>query len=216
MNKQPGNAWKHVLFPKMRAGDPGQWTGVAWNASKLKPVGDIFQIPVSHMRSSKDSNLWDRNMHAMMFSAGEGKTDFLVMVMHLKANTSASYAAHREEEIKDLVDRLGQLEKPFPKERDYVFVGDTNMEEVKEPGSALLEKSGFRNLNIGLDTHTARGEQAFDRIFVPKDQPEFKDSKMEALSDFQKKENLSFYEFRKRYSDHYIVVTEISIMDDDD
>jgi hypothetical protein len=41
-------------------------------------------------------------------------------------------------------------------------------------------------------------------------------SRLEALSDFQKDERLSFFEYRKRYSDHYIIVTEIRVMDDDD
>lgn len=216
LNRQPGNEWKHVLFPKMNAGDTGQWTGIAWNAKKLTPKGDIFQIPVSHLKTAKGSNKWDRNCHAMMFSAGEGRTDFVVMVLHLKANVGASYDTHREEEIKDLLGRLPGLEKPFPKERDLVFVGDTNMEDVKEPASLLLEKAGYRNLNTGIDTHTAREVQPFDRFFVPRDQPEFTASKLESLSDYQKKENFSFAEYRKRYSDHYIIVTEIKVMDDDD
>jgi hypothetical protein len=216
LNRRPGYEWKHVLFPKMNAGDTGQWTGIAWNAKKLTPKGDIFQIPVSHIKTMQGSNKWDRNCHAMMFSAGEKRTDFAVMVLHLKANVNGSFAGHREEEVKDLVGRLPGLEKPFPKERDLVFVGDTNMEDVKEPGSLLLEKAGFRNLNTGIDTHTAREVQPFDRIFVPRDQPEFMASRLESLSDFQKNEGLSFFEYRKRYSDHYIIVTEIKIMDDDD
>ncbi len=216
LNRQPGHAWRHVLFPKMRAGDTGQWTGVAWNEKKLTRVGDVYQLPVSHARSSQDSNLWDRNLHAIMFSAGKGKTDFVVMPLHLKANTTARFARHREEELKELVKQMPLLEKPFPKERDLVLLGDTNMEDVKEAGAALLEKSGFRDLNTGLDTHTARGDQPFDRVFVPKDQPEFRTSRLTVLSDFQRMESLSFFEFRKRYSDHYIVVTEIQVMDDDD
>ena len=41
-------------------------------------------------------------------------------------------------------------------------------------------------------------------------------AKLESLSDFQKKEDLSFFEYRRRYSDHYIVVAEMQVMDDDD
>lgn len=212
-----GGAWKHVLFPKMRAGDTGQWTGLAWNERKLKPAGDIYQVPVSHARSKQGSNLWDRNVHAMMLSAGKDRTDFLVMVLHLKANTTANFAAHREEEIRDLLTRLPQIDKAFPKERDLVFLGDTNILEGKEPAVAAFEKAGFRDLNKpDMDTHTARGVQPFDRVFVPGNQPEFRTSKLEVLSEYQKDERLSFAEFRKRLSDHYIVVTEIQVMDDDD
>src|SRR5204862_434152 len=99
MSKAGGGTWKHILFPKMRAGDTGQWTGVAWNAKKVSPAGDV---------------------------------------------------------------------------------------------------------------------QPFDRVFVPGNQPEFRTSWLEVLSEYQKHERLSFAEFRKRLSDHYIVVTEIHVMDDDD
>src|SRR5262249_52108362 len=150
-----GNHWKHVLFPKMHAGDPGQWTGLAWNEKKVKHVGDPFQVPVSHVRSAKGSNLWDRNLHALMLSAGAGKTDFLVMVLHLKANTTADFKEHREEELKDLVAHLPRLDMPFPKERDFVILGDTNILEAKEPAVAAMEKAGFRDLNkMDHDTHT--------------------------------------------------------------
>lgn len=216
LNRRPGQAWKHVLFPKMRAGDPGQWTGLAWNASKVKPEGDILAVPVSHARSKQDSNLWDRNAHAIKLTAGAKRTDFLVVVLHLKANTTGNFAAHREEEIKDLLSRFPQLDKAFPKERDVILVGDTNMEQLKEPAAALLEKVGFRDLNTGLDTHVGRGEQPFDRIFVPREQPEFKASRLTVLDDYLKDERLSIAEYRKRYSDHYIIVTEIQVMDDDD
>src|SRR5262249_10257745 len=106
LNQTPGNGWKHVLFPKTRSADTSQWTGVAWKSAKVRPVGDPFRVPVSHVRSSKDAPLWDRDLHALKFSAGPGKTDFLVMVVHLKANTTGNFAQHRYEEVKDLAAKL--------------------------------------------------------------------------------------------------------------
>jgi endonuclease/exonuclease/phosphatase family metal-dependent hydrolase len=217
LNKTPGNGWKHILFPKANAGDEHQWTGIAWKAAKLKVVGDIVQLPVSHRKSSKGSNMWDRNVHAVMFSAGPGKTDFVVMVVHLKANTTGSFAQHRYEELKDLAAKLPTLAKAFPGEKDLVILGDTNMQSGLEPGPKALEQQGFKDLNKGaLDTHTAKGVQPFDRAFVPRDQPEFANSSLEVLSDFMKRERLSFYAFRTRFSDHYMIVTEIRVMADDD
>lgn len=217
LNKTQGQAWKHILFPKMRAADTSQWTGLAWNSAKVKPVGDIFQVPVAHTRSSQDSNRWDRNLHAMMFSAGEGKTDFVVLVVHLKANSGPNFARHRGEEIEELLKRIADLHKAFPNEGDFVLLGDTNIQNANEPAVKALEQAGFRDLNkLDVDTHTAKGVQPFDRIFVPKDQPEFAKSSLEVLASFQKQERLSFAEYRARYSDHYIVVTPILIMADDD
>jgi endonuclease/exonuclease/phosphatase family metal-dependent hydrolase len=217
LNKTAGNGWKHILFPKAKAADEHQWTGIAWKSAKVKVVGGIVQLPVSHARSSKGSNLWDRNVHAIMFSAGPGKTDFVVLVVHLKANTTGNFAQHRYEEVKELVAKLPYLAKAFPGEKDLVILGDTNMLDGQEPGPKALTREGFKDLNKGaLDTHTAKGVQPFDRVFVPKDQPEFARSGLAVLSDFMKQERLSFAEFRRRFSDHYLVVTEIRVMDDDD
>ena len=91
---------------------------------------------MTHQKSSQGANQWDRNVHAMKFSAGKDRTDFLVMVLHLKANTTANFAEHREEEIKELLTHLPQIDKAFPKERDLVFLGDTNILEAKEPAVA--------------------------------------------------------------------------------
>jgi endonuclease/exonuclease/phosphatase family metal-dependent hydrolase len=217
LNKAPGQDWRHILFPKMRTADTSQWVGLAWNSAKVKPVGNIFQVPVNHARSSQDSNCWDRNLHGMMFSAGKDMTDFVVLVVHLKANVGASFARHRGEEIIELVKRTADLHKAFPGEKDFIYLGDTNIQDAKEPAVMTLEQAGFRDLNKNdIDTHTAKGVQPFDRIFVPKDQREFAQSSLEVLSAFQKKENLSFAEFRARYSDHYLIVTPILLMADDD
>lgn len=72
------------------------------------------------------------------------------------------------------------------------------------------------DLNQGRDTHTGKGMQPFDRVFVPKGQPEFKESALRVLDDFQALGKLSPPQFRSRYSDHYMVVAEIRVMKDDD
>ncbi|MCI0459136.1 MAG: hypothetical protein L0Z62_19440 [Gemmataceae bacterium] len=217
LNKTPGNGWRHVLFPKMRAADTSQWTGVAWKSARLKPAGNVFQVPVAHGKSSKGVPLWDRNVHALMLSAGAGKTEFLVLPIHLKANTTGNFAQHLHEEIRELVAKLPQVGKAFPGEKDLVILGDTNILAAREPAVADLERANFRDLNkADLDTHTAKGIQPFDRVFVPKDQPEFTRSSLDVLEEFQKKERLSFAEYRARFSDHYIVVTEVRVMADDD
>jgi endonuclease/exonuclease/phosphatase family metal-dependent hydrolase len=217
LSKTGGQAWKHILFPKMRTADTTQWVGVAWNANKVRQVGPIYQVPVNHARTSQDSNRWDRNLHALMFSAGKDLTDIVMLPIHLKANASASFARHRGEEIDEFVKHLPDLHKTFPGEKDFIVLGDTNIQNAGEPAVKALEQTGFMDLNKSdLDTHTAKGIQPFDRFFVPKGQPEFARSNQEVLAAFQKKQNLSFAEFRARYSDHYVAVTSILVMPDDD
>lgn len=217
VSRTPGNDWKHVLFPKMRDADTTQWVGVAWNEKRVKPVGAPIQIVVSHTRSSQGSNLWDRNLHGMKFATEERKTDFVIFPVHLKANTTSNFTRHRGEEIGELIKQMPHLVKAFPTEGDFIFLGDTNIQTSKEDAVAAFEENGFRDLNkADMDTHTAREIQPFDRVFVPKDQREFAKSRMQVLSAFQREQNLSFAEFRARYSDHYIITVELSIMDDDD
>src|SRR4029079_18346912 len=166
-------------FPKMRTADTTQWTGLAWKSAKVKPLGNIIQVPVSHARSGQDANRWDRNLHAMMFSAGPGKTDFVVLVIHLKANLTASFARHRGEEMEEFVKKFDDLHKAFPGEKDFIVLGDTNISSAEEPAVKTMEKAGFRDLNkMDHDTHTAKGLQPFDRIFIPRDQPEFVRSRL--------------------------------------
>jgi hypothetical protein len=152
-----------------------------------------------------------------MFCAGKGKTDFLVLPLHLKANTNASYARHRAEELDDLVRKLTDVDKFFRGEKDLIMLGDTNIQSAQEEAVAVLEDAGFKDLNKhDADTHSAKGIQPFARIFVPRAQPEFERARMEALVEFQKRERLSFFEYRQRYSDHYVVVTTLRVGDDDD
>lgn len=217
LDRTTGNDWQHVLFPKMRAADSSQWTGVAWKNARVKPVGSVFQVPLAHDKSTQGYNRWDRNLHALKFSAGPGKTDFVVLVVHLKANAQNVLAQHRAEEIADFVKALPALRKAFPDEGDWVLLGDTNITGADEPAVAALVQAGFRDLNKDdRDTHTAKGVQPFDRIFVPQKQPEFSRSTLEVLSAFQKLEKLSFADYRARYSDHYMIATTIQIMADDD
>ncbi len=212
-----GAKWNHVLFPRMRPADTTQWTGVAWNEAKVKPVGRVLQVRVSHSRSRQRSNKWDKNCHAIKFSAGTGKTDFVVMSVHLKANVGRSYAQHREEEIQEFVKHLPTIKKNFRKEEDLILVGDTNIQSSKERAVSLLQRAGFVNLNSrDEDTHTGRGSQPFDRFFVPGKQKEFLKSRQKTLSDYQRQQRLSFAAFRARLSDHYIIVTELQVMADDD
>lgn len=217
LSRKPGQQWQHALFPKMRSRDASQWTGVMWNQARLKQVGQVIQIPVSHARSSQRSNLWDRNVYAIKFSAGEKKTDFLILSVHLKANTRGSFARHREEEIKELVRRLPTVKRNYRGEEDLIILGDTNIQSSKERAVVLLQKEKLVNLNgSDLDTHTAKGSQPFDRIFVPSGQKEFSRSRLRVLSDYRRSQRLSFAAFRARYSDHYIITTELQVLADDD
>ncbi len=209
--------WKHILFPKAISSDRSQWTGVAWNSSRLSALGAPFSIPVSHRRSSQDKQMWNRGAYAMKFRVGERLTDFVVIPLHLKANYSnKKYAKHRDEEISNLLAMRAQLAKRFPGEADFIVGGDTNILGKDEPAVARFAKQGFKDLNPSADTHTSRGSSPVDKLFVPTNQPEFRRSTVQVTRDFMQRERLSYGEFRRRFSDHWIIVMEVRIAVDDD
>lgn len=221
LNMNPGNEWKHLLFPKQPPEATSalkfeqQWVGVMWNAAKVSPVGEVFRVPVSN-KSADGGRLWDRNVYAIKFSAGKGKTDFVVIPVHMKSNRGGAQPKRRAEEAKELVKKLPELAKPFPAEGDFVVIGDTNALEGEVALVKELESAGLKDLNQNTDTYVSSGLQPFDRIFVPASQKEFTAATMEVVNDFLQLHKLTPGQFRTRYSDHFIVVTTIQVLADDD
>lgn len=229
LNEKPGNDWKHVIFPPFKeGGDPKkenvQWVGIAWKSAKLEQKGEVLKIGVSNKKSSQNDYLWKRNAYAAMFSAGPGKTDFLVIPVHLKSNFKvmgvSDFSKQREEEIDELIAKKSEIEAKFPGEKDWVFIGDTNMRNKDEPGAQKLATLGLRDLNLkDFTTHIdldKNPDPPFDRIFVAKDQPEFPALNQYVIRNYLKERNLMKSDFIRRFSDHLMVVTTVNVMKDDD
>jgi len=226
LNKMQGAKWRHILFPAFFV-DPKegkkQWVGVAWNENKVQPVKTPVKLMVSNelfQTGDVKENLWKRNAHAMMFTAGKDKTDFVLIPVHMKSNKGGQFRAHREAEAKELVKHLPELNDAFPGEKDIVILGDTNFlkdDDEKEAAREILIQAKFKDLNAADDTtHLGGGKAPFDRFFVPNDQPEFKQSSQKILREFLKQEGLTQKQFVQRFSDHLMIVTQIQIMKDDD
>jgi len=151
----------------------------------------------------------------MKFSAGPGRTDVVLIVLHMKADYNGDFAAHRREEAAALVRSLPQVRAEF-KDEDLVLIGDTNCPRGPEAATRDIEAAGFADLNASaLATHWQGG--TMDRVFVPADQPEFKRRAFDVLSDsYIRQRSLSPKDFKRRYSDHFMVVTSVDISQDDD
>ncbi len=219
-----GQSWEYVLFPGRAEGD--QLTGVLWNRKAVtalnasgKPWDQTrdrpWALPIPKARSAQGSALWNRPPHAMKFSTGEGKTDIVVIVLHMKADYNGDFAAHRKEEAAALVRALPEVRKAF-QDDDVVIIGDTNCPQGPEPATRDIEAAGFVDLNArGLRTHWQGG--TMDRAFVPTGQPEFAGRAFEVVSDgYLKPRGLSPRDFKQRFSDHYMIVTSLAIQADDD
>jgi hypothetical protein len=226
VQRRTGDGWQYILFPGRGDGKgEDQLTGVAWNPKLVTPLnaqgkplapGDAgWRLPIASGRSSQGSGLWNRPPHAVQFSTGAGKTDFAVVVVHMKADYEGDFAAHRNEEAARLAEAIPAVAKAF-KDQDVVVLGDTNMTKPNEPAKATIEGAKLVDLNRKAETTHWRGG-ATDRIFVPVDQPEFADRRFEVMSDrYLDPKRWDPKEFKRRLSDHYMAVTVIKVMPDDD
>ncbi len=224
LEKQRAGHWHYVLFPGRNDGD--QLTGVMWNQDAVTALNTAdnpwnqtsdkpYELPIPKGRGPTGSSLWNRPPHAMKFSGGTGKSDFVVVIVHMKADYNGDFAAHREKEAESLVDALPAVRRAFH-DQDIVILGDSNCTGDHEPAIIDLEKAGFYDTNSAhAKTHWRGG--TMDRIMTPSGQPEFARHNFEVFSEtYMKKRGLSPKEYKTKFSDHYMVVTTIDIGDDDD
>jgi endonuclease/exonuclease/phosphatase family metal-dependent hydrolase len=216
LKEKTGQEWRQLLFAKDDPAEKDQWTGVVWNTTKVRLVGQPMRVPLRRGPGQKE--IWTRQPWAAKFSAGEGKTDFVVIPVHMKSNRGGEEVTGKQrlEEARALVRSLGAVQNEF-RDDDLILLGDFNCLRADEPALAPFAAAGFRDLNAD-DRKTWIADRRFpaapfDRILVPVDQPEFRDCKLRVVREtpFDTED-----EFRRNLSDHYMVVTEVRILDDDD
>lgn len=219
-----GGAWRYVLFPGRRAGD--QLCGVLWNASVATAVDEAGQpfsvgqeraskVPVKPGKSATGSNLWNRPPHAMKFSFGLGKTDVVLVVLHMKANYQGDFSIQRQQEAQSLAGAIDAVRSSMS-DQDIVLLGDTNFTSGSEPAEATLVAAGFVDLNARGRTTQYRGG-SMDRIFAPVGQPEFAGSTFEVMDEgWLDSKRWKPSDFKTRLSDHYMVVASVAVLEDDD
>lgn len=215
--QRTGKAWRHVLFHK-RNGDLNQRIGVAWNTGRARMVGNPLRIDVP-ASTPQSGSIWDRNPHAVKFRFGEGKTDVVIIVLHQKANREGNPppATKREHEARTLVAQLDRIRDHFD-DRDVILIGDTNMLDDKEAAPRIYASAGFRDLNAEDEgTHIGQRKAPFDRTFVPKTQPEFNGADQLVFDrEYMQPKNMTTKVFRRKLSDHFMVITPVTVMNDDD
>ncbi len=207
--------WKHVLFPKLKEGDPDQHVGVAWNSSRVTRQGDPWRVPI---RRGKERDIWQRHPYGFKLSFGQGKTDIVVVPLHMKSNRGGEDVTSKQRalEAQTLLRCLGEMQRHFDDD-DLVLLGDTNVMKQSELTLPRITFNGFRDLNAGQHMTWIKSDRypaaPFDRIFVPDDQPEFADSQLRVMRENHLGSEAAF---RSKMSDHYMVTTTIRIMADDD
>ncbi|EDP70150.1 hypothetical protein FBALC1_11472 [Flavobacteriales bacterium ALC-1] len=216
VKEHTGNTWKYEIFPNRSASDTSQLCGVTWNTNRVTKKLDTLKIPVKTKVEFEGKTLWlwDRIPHAVKFETEQGKTDLIIISIHMKSNVGKRYIVERKryEEAKTLIENIPLVIDEL-KDKDIVILGDTNCKSRREPAINAFITGGFEDLNADDIPTFVRGEKApFDRIFVPgdEDRKPFKYSRqyiMRSASPLAHDEYLS---------DHYLIKTMIKIRKDDD
>ena len=211
-----GDTWDYMLFRRFQDGTGCkainlQLTGVAWNTKKVKRV-DFKRIPIDTSSVPDGVPVWNRPPVAVKFSLGEGKTDIVFIVVHMKSNVGDDTETAREWEARLLMDQLSFIKNTFVDD-DIVILGDTNVLGGDEAAVQRYTQSGFTDLNAGNEPTTTR-QESFDRIFMRSAQSEFMGSEHAVFGPGYL--NLSSNAFLRRFSDHYMVTAKVKVASDDD
>lgn len=217
LDEQTKQSWKHMLMPSPAAPDKDtrQLCGVLWNTGKVSQVGNIFQIPVPV--ATQESEIWKRHPHGIMFSFGKGKTDIVLIPVHMKSNRNGVPFGRKRRtiEAKTLMQKIDVLQDHF-QDKDIVILGDTNIMKNTEPAVNIFKAFGFKDLNSPDDATHASGAP-FDRFFVPDDQPEFLGSTQDVFDEaYLSKNCIVRADFVRRFSDHFMVTMKVKVLADDD
>jgi len=231
LKKEYQQEWEYTLFPKTDyTADTedffvrGQHCGIAWRTDKATQVGEVYAVPIGK-NETFGQKFFERRANAVKFSVGSGKTDLVVIPVHLKSNRAddkekdPNYTAkQRQAELTSFVKQLDTLKSHF-KDEDIVLLGDTNIMTGETKTSGILVDAGFLDLNASDDgTTVAWGKSKypsapFDRIFTPKGQPEFK---VTTQATHKPDDVEKMKDHRRQLSDHYLVSVDVAIMADDD
>jgi hypothetical protein len=214
LNEGSGASWKYTLFPKRIPDDEEQHTGLMWNAKTVTAVGEPYKTELKVPPEEPDKPFhWNRWPHAMKFAMGQGKTDLVIIPIHMKSNYGGKKEAvkQRAKEAEQLTEALEALQNHFS-DTDVVIIGDSNVLDSGEDAVKTYFKAGLKDLNYGDEPTLAMSDAPFDRAFVPLDQPELRQRKVRVF----RPQWLSPKQFRKDLSDHYMVTIKVKIQPDDD
>lgn len=208
LNSGTGDDWTYEIFPKRRTTDDSQLVGVMWNRARATKVGETYRIPIDN----QNGTLWDRHPHAIKLALGPGRTDLVIVPLHMKANVNCPWGgcpAQRRREAEALIAEVASIRDYFD-DSDIVILGDTNFKKRSEAAAQSFVAAGFADLNNGDRPTYASGSAPFDRIYVVQGQEEFRYSKQYNLLASDSEGH------RRTLSDHFLVLTSMRVMNDDD
>ena len=213
LNLRAGNDWDYRLFPKRIRRYRSQHTGLAWNRRRIQAMGRSFRVPVADVTPRRYFE-WDRHPHAMKFTRGKGRTDFVVIPIHMKAGRNDAAVQQRRSEAEALVRELSEIRRHF-QDQDIILIGDFNMLRRGEPaGRVYRREGGLFDLNYS-DRSTHIADLPFDRCYIPRAQREREFAGVTQVR-IVAPPAAERRRFRREFSDHWPIVLEFAELADDD
>ena len=201
-----------------------EWWVVFYKPKKVFPDSSLPSGFLASDRSNNES--YERVPYAFGFKTKAG-TDFVLISVHLKPGKGKKEEARRKEELTAI---KSWIDKNDDKEKDFIILGDCNIENSVE----LMEitPQGYVSLNIEcVPTNTnINGKKPYDHIFYNTSYTKEVDKNagmtvvnlIERCKPYWKNDKpypgnpYNHNEFRKYYSDHHPVVFNINPTVDDD
>jgi len=208
-----------------RATSATEWWVVFYKPSAVARANDLPHGFLAEDRSNNDD--YERVPYAFAFRTLDSHLDFVLISVHLQPGDSSSDQARRSHELASIAQWVDDHDDV---EHDFVLVGDMNIKDTEELGSATPQ--GFISLNSQcLPTNTnPNGPKPYDHImYNPTCTPEINVGSfqvidlIQAVKPYWLSGNGAFpgdpydhNEFRQHYSDHHPVVFTMHIPAADD
>lgn len=212
-----------------------EWYVAFYKEDQVKPAEDLPHGFLANQRG--DHGDYERVPYAFSFRTADKNLDFVLISVHLKPNKDGASAARRKHELASIA---GWIETQDAQERDFIILGDMNIEDAEELGDATPE--GYESLNDECrQTNTNKREGAgkpYDHVmYRADDSPEIdtefdfkvvdlieavrddwnqKDGKFPGGTKEDPAETYNHNRFRAHYSDHHPVVFQFEVPDEDD
>lgn len=204
-----------------------EWWVSFYKPETVEAADDLPSGFLSKDRTNNDD--YERVPHAFSFRTTDEKLDFVLISVHLKPDSSKASKERRKHELSSIA---SWIEDNNETEKDFIVLGDMNIENKAELSDAI--PSGYLSLNDEcVQTNTnVNGPKPYDHVMYNKAFTTEVDSEydfkvidlIKAMKPFWKKGTTEPYpgnpynhnSFRKYYSDHHPVLFRLAIPEFDD
>lgn len=139
-------------------GTATEWWVAFYKPATVAVAKDLPHGFLSEQRTANES--FDRVPYAFGFRAANGSTDFVLISVHLRPSAGKENVARRRDELSTIAEWV--TEHDDGPEKDFLIVGDMNIQSCKELDAAM--PSAFTSLNAEcVPTNTSvKGPRPFD------------------------------------------------------